>query len=426
MKRLTRILPLLLAAALQLLPLLRNIVTIPTASSSFAIILRWGIGGAATVGAYDACSGATAPYFNSPTNFTGTVGVYFTNNVVVTNVPGDPGAFFNIYCTNLLVSITHVSNNIVTTNCMPSGLTFKCIEKSGNSYYIGSVYGTPTSPITNWLIHFQAGYPNKTPVDVTNYFTINPSSSRSPPTITNQPVSLTNNVGTAASFSVTNGGTAPLSYQWYFNTNTVLLNQTNSATTLANVQLTNAGTYSVIITNSAGSVTSSFALLTVWQPPVITNQPTSITNVAGGNGTFNILVGGVPTPKYQWNFNTNTALLNATNTSLALTGLRASQAGVYTVVITNSAGSVTSSIANLVITNPNPPTMSAPVKNSSGFQFTFVPVVGLTNSVLTNNVIIGGSWGVLTNVPPPATANPITVTDPFSATNRFYRVQILP
>jgi len=130
--------------------------------------------------------------------------------------------------------------------------------------------------------------------------------------------------------------------------------------------------------------------------------------------------------KSRQNFNTNTALLNATNTSLSLTNLRASQAGVYSVVITNSAGSVTSSIANLVITNPNPPTMTAPVKNGSLFQFTFVPVVGLTNSVLTNSVITGGSWGVLTNVPPPSTASPITVTDPFSKTNRFYRVQIVP
>jgi hypothetical protein len=252
------------------------------------------------------------------------------------------------------------------------------------------------------------------------------AASGSIPVITNQPVSLTNNVGNAVTFSVTNGGTAPFKYQWYFNTNTALLNQTNASVTLKSVQLTNAGTYSVAITNSAGNTNSSFAVLTVWQPPIITNQPTSITTVAGGNGTFNILAGGVPTLAYQWKFNTNTTLLNSTNTSLPMTSLRASQAGIYTVVITNSAGSVTSSIANLVITNPNPPTMTAPVKNGSLFQFTFVPVVGLTNSVLTNSVITGGSWGVLTNVPPPSTASPITVTDPFSKTNRFYRVQIVP
>ena len=76
MKRLTRTLPLLLAAALQLLPLLRNIVTSPAAGSSFAIILRWGIGSAAALGAVDAVSGATSS-FTSPTNFTATVGTFF-------------------------------------------------------------------------------------------------------------------------------------------------------------------------------------------------------------------------------------------------------------------------------------------------------------------------------------------------------------
>lgn len=82
MKRLTRTLPLILAAALQLLPLIRNIVTSPAAGSSFAFILRWGIGAGAALGAYDAHSAATN-YFTSPTNFTGTVGVPFTNNITI-------------------------------------------------------------------------------------------------------------------------------------------------------------------------------------------------------------------------------------------------------------------------------------------------------------------------------------------------------
>ena len=423
MKRLTRTLPLLLAAALQLLPLLRNIVTSPAAGSSFAIILRWGIGSALGLGAVDAVSGVSIPSYTSPTNFVGTVGTYFTNNITLSATGKDGQAVATITSNSFSVSLTVPEQ---TTNyAMPAGLNFRFIDNKSlaNGVY-DSISGTPTTPCTNsFTVTMSYAGTTITSTNITIRILAAPSVA---PIITNQPVSLTNNVGTAASFSVTNGGTAPFKYQWYFNTNTALVNQTNSALAFTSVQLTNAGNYSVIITNSAGSVTSSYALLTVWQPPVITNQPTSITSVAGGNGTFNILAGGVPTLAYQWKFNTNTALLNATNTSLSLTGLRASQAGVYTVVISNSAGSVTSSIANLVITNPNPPTMTAPVKNGSLFQFTFVPVVGLTNSVLTNSVITGGSWGVLTNVPPPSTTSPITVTDPFSSTNRFYRVQIVP
>jgi hypothetical protein len=252
------------------------------------------------------------------------------------------------------------------------------------------------------------------------------ASSSLPPIITNQPVSLTTNVGNNVTFSVTNGGTAPLSYQWYFNTNTALASQTNASATLASVQLTNAGTYSVVITNSAGSVTSSFALLTVWQSPVITNQPASVTNVAGGNATFTVAAGGVPALAYQWQFNGNTPLPGSTNTMLPLTGLRASQAGAYSVVITNSAGSVTSSAASLLITNPLPPIINPPAQSGGLFQFTFIPVVGLTNSVLTNNDVSSGTWAVLTNVAPPATASPVTVTDALGASNRFYRVQIVP
>jgi hypothetical protein len=428
MKRLTRTLPLILAAALQLLPLLRNIVTSPVAGSSFAFILRWGIG---TAGAYDSISRASAPViFNSPTNFSGTAGIFFTNIVTLTNNGGDAGAYFIL---SNSVGYTAVSpgpllNGNTTTVGMPPGLTFKCVDlNNGGSPQLiyGAIYGTPTTTVTNFVIKVTSGHPAVSFLVSTNiYITI--LSSSSPPTITSQPASLTTNVGNPVTFSVTNGGTAPFKYQWYFNTNTALLNQTNAVVTLPSVQLTHTGTYSVAITNAAGSTNSSFALLTVWQPPVITNQPAGLTNVAGGNATFNVVAGGVPALAYQWKFNTNTALLNSTNTALPLAGLRASQAGFYTVVITNNAGSVTSSVASLVITNPLPPPLTASGTGSSSFQFTFTPVAGLTNTVLTNGAIVGGIWNVFTNIPPPATASPITIIDSPGSPSRFYRVQVVP
>lgn len=85
----------------------------------------------------------------------------------------------------------------------------------------------------------------------------------SPPSITGEPQSRTNAVGTTASFSVTAGGLAPLSYQWYYNTSTPLPAGTNATLTLANVQGSDAGTYSVIVTNSVNSATSSVVTLTV-------------------------------------------------------------------------------------------------------------------------------------------------------------------
>ena len=213
------------------------------------------------------------------------------------------------------------------------------------------------------------------------------------------------------------------------NTNTSLLNATNTSLSLTNIQLTNAGTYSVIITNSSGSVTSSFARLTVWQPPVITNQPVSITALAGSSPTFSVLAGGVPTVSYQWYFNTNTVLVGATGNSYGLANIRASQSGnYYSVVITNNAGSVTSSVAQLVVTNPLPAAFAptAPVIGGGKFQFSFTPVVGLTNTVLTNGLLVGGTWNVFTNIPPPATATPLTISNLTSFTNLFFRVMVMP
>lgn len=83
------------------------------------------------------------------------------------------------------------------------------------------------------------------------------------PSITQQPQSVAIAVGQAANFNVTATGTEPLSYQWYFNTNTILSGQTNATLTLASAQLTNAGKFSVTITNPFGSTNSAFATLTV-------------------------------------------------------------------------------------------------------------------------------------------------------------------
>ena len=52
------------------------------------------------------------------------------------------------------------------------------------------------------------------------------------------------------------------------------------------MQPTNAGSYTVVVTNTAGSVTSAVAVLTVLVPPAITAQPTSLSVVEGANAAF--------------------------------------------------------------------------------------------------------------------------------------------
>jgi hypothetical protein len=88
------------------------------------------------------------------------------------------------------------------------------------------------------------------------------------PSIASQPLSRTNMAGTTATFSVTASGTAPLSYQWRKNgvnlSNGGSVSGVNTPTlALANVQTADAGSYSVVISNVAGTVTSQVAVLSI-------------------------------------------------------------------------------------------------------------------------------------------------------------------
>jgi len=86
------------------------------------------------------------------------------------------------------------------------------------------------------------------------------------PSITTPPQSQTVALSNAATFTVTAAGTAPLHYQWFFNTNTPIGGNSN-ALALLNVQSNHAGAYSVVVTNNYGAVTSALATLTIGAPP---------------------------------------------------------------------------------------------------------------------------------------------------------------
>jgi hypothetical protein len=88
------------------------------------------------------------------------------------------------------------------------------------------------------------------------------------PTILTQPISQTVMAGQSAVFSVAAAGTAPMGYQWKRNGSPVA-GATNSALLLNPVQMTDAGTYAVVVSNLAGSATSAAAALTVVPPPTL-------------------------------------------------------------------------------------------------------------------------------------------------------------
>ena len=168
-----------------------------------------------------------------------------------------------------------------------------------------------------------------------------------PPSITGQPLSQSVVVGSNVVFSVTASGTLPLSYQWLSN-GVSLAGATSSSLVLNNVPTNFAANYSVIVTNVAGTVTSAAATLTVLVPPSITGQPVSQSVVVGSTVTFSVGAAGTAPLSYQWRSN-GVALAGATNTSLIMNNVQATSAAGYSALVTNLGGSVTSVVANLIV-----------------------------------------------------------------------------
>ncbi|MGH7972828.1 MAG: immunoglobulin domain-containing protein [Limisphaerales bacterium] len=170
------------------------------------------------------------------------------------------------------------------------------------------------------------------------------------PVIYTQPQSQPVIQGQSASFSVGANALPNPSYQWYFNSSR-LASGTSSTLALSNVGASQAGNYRVVLANSAGTVTSAVAVLTVYVPPALQTQPTNQSVIVGQSTAFSVVVSSPPPFRYQWNFN-GAALPGATNSALNLSNVQTNQAGSYNVVVSNPAGSITSQVATLAVNVP--------------------------------------------------------------------------
>jgi hypothetical protein len=88
-----------------------------------------------------------------------------------------------------------------------------------------------------------------------------------------------------------------------------------------------------------------------WTPtmaPLVLTQPAGVTTTAGQTVTLNVKVAAIPAPTFQWSRN-GAAIPGATGVTLNLNSVRASDAGSYTVIATNSSGRITSNPATIII-----------------------------------------------------------------------------
>jgi hypothetical protein len=176
------------------------------------------------------------------------------------------------------------------------------------------------------------------------------------PTIATQPANQTVTAGQTATFSVMAAGTAPLAYQWQKGTTAITGATSASYTTPATATSDSGSTFSVVVSNSAGKMTSNAATLTVNPAPVapsITQQPSNQTVTVGQTATFSVIAAGTAPLTYQWQKGTTT-ITGATSASYTIPATTAADNGTqFSVVVSNSVGKMTSSAATLTV-NPAP------------------------------------------------------------------------
>ncbi len=238
------------------------------------------------------------------------------------------------------------------------------------------------------------------------------------PTIASQPQSILINAYNATSFTVTASGTIPLGYQWSIN-GTNISGATSSSLTISNVVQTNLGTYSVVITNAFGSVTSSNAMLSMY--PFLHIPFSGAVAYWGETNTLSVGAWGTGPLTYQW-FDNGASIANATNQTLTLSDIQFTNAGLYSVVVTSSLGSVTNTAEQVVVEPANVSLGFCPavtIQGVAGYSYIIQSTANLANT---------NSWVTLTNL---TLTQPVqvwvdTTVDASSPSNSRYFYRVLP
>lgn len=392
-------------ALLQRTPVLRvaGAVAEAIASAPIASVIRSAVGAAATLGAIDTLAGAsTGPAVsqiqlisNTPQPATATVGQAFSEQV----------SFYSS-------SVTIVAQSWTVDNALPPGMTVVGGTVKGGQIVVNTpngiltLSGTPTKAGTYSFNITGYQYTNQTPPSTSATATITVSAPvATAPVFTTAPASQSVAAGGSVSFNVAVSGSPTPTLQWDKD-GQAIAGATGTTLALSNIQSTDGGNYTVVATNSAGTVTSQPATLTVTSAttaPSISTDPIPQTVLVGDTVTLSVAAAGAPTPAIRWQKD-GAALTDGGNitgagtATLTIAGATAADAGSYAAVATNSLGTVTSK-AVLVTVNPAPLSASAAWLTNISVRTTIVAgqsplIVGLTVS--------GGSKPILVRAAGPA------------------------
>ncbi len=316
------------------------------------------------VAGYDLCTGWGTPAGQNLINaLANPEPLLITPTVGFTASGGVGGPFFPVTSKNY--SLTNSGTNALTWTFSNTSVWLN-VSTSRGTLLPGGVASTVTVTLNNAAGNLMVGtyaatlwFTNQNDsIGQSRQFTL---SVISPPSITLQPTNQAVLEGAAAAWSVQVAGGLPLVCQWQFNgTNLTdggdISGSATTNLTISEVSAANVGTYTVVVTNFAGSVISSNAALTITpSPPVFVLQPVSQSAYVGENVQLMVAAIGTTPFAYQWSVDTSN-IAGATNATLILTNVQLNQSGnYYSVQVSNVYGATNSAAATLTVLPCDPP-----------------------------------------------------------------------
>ncbi len=300
-------------------------------------------------------------------------------NVVAASGPAATGAQLNIPApsANALAIVRQPGNQVVTIGqsaqfsvlaSSAAPLTFQWTK--GSTPIAGATGFSYTTPVTaagdNGASYGVIVSNGKTSVTSTSaqLSVVAPSV----PVVATPPAAQTAAAGQTAQFSVVATGSPTLTYQWRKG-GVNIAGATGAVYTTPTLATADSGSsFDVVVTNSAGTATSAAAKLTVTAgtAPGIVAQPAGAAVAGGQSFTLTVVASGSGPLHYQWKLNGTVVGTDASSYGVA--SAQASDAGTYTVTVTNASGSASSNGAVVTVSGGNGPDLAIGATPSASSQ----------------------------------------------------------
>jgi hypothetical protein len=311
-----------------------------------------------------------------------------------------------------------------------SPLTFSIVSNPAHGTLSGAAPNLTYTPAANFFgtdsFNFTANDGSLTSAVAT--VTITVTAVNDAPAANAQSVSAPADTARAITLTGTDVENSPLNFSIVSNPGNGVLSglnpSTGAVTYTPNANFSGADSFTFRVNDgTTNSATATVSLTVTPVAPTIVTQPQGQTLTAGQNATFTVAATGTAPFGYQWCRN-GTPLADATSSTLTLSQVQSANAGNYSVIVSNAAGSVSSAMAALLVTNP-PPMLAQDNPASltpQGFSFGISVPVGAT-------VIVEASsncrdWApIATNI---AASGTIVFTDSEAANflSRMYRARL--